>query len=369
LLDEYEYLFETSKYSKILTMSLITEVRINNFKLLPELKIPTATPITLFVGSAHKNDISRALYVLTECFNIYNWRFIIDDRDNRIFNPKVVDRFYFKLLKIITVDNFKYLFKDKNKPLTIKLLFNDTSIDLTISYEKINKDKIELFIDSKIKKNKLLLCKKQNLIFINDNDEVKGKGNLIEFSSEHIEPTLLTEVNKLFPYGSLNNVLNFFEAEKNNYPFVQWREDTKPFLIEFLRTLDPDIKDIFCESNGEIYIERNQLKIPVSILDRKIVNFIKLVLELANRSNTLFCINNLEYYLPYHLISLFYNWLSLLIVKNNIQLFITTDNLDIISVFTEDEQATVCQLNSNSHKLFSPELAKRLTNNRGLDIR
>jgi hypothetical protein len=333
---------------------------INDFKTISAAYLSDLSLINIIVGKGYKEDILTAINLLHCPLSPASWgKLLLSDgeyRENQLkLSSPLEDEEIWEYQGKKDLKYLKSLFGNSNDRFIIETTCSDEAlIKLDISYSYYRN--LQFYINYQVVylKEELLGKQLRTLELIN---------NSIRKIDTHIDAGCyflpVSKVTRLSP--------EYYNDDL----------EIKTFLFKCLNILDDAIVDIFVDQKLKdlVYIRRktdnigNYNTIPIWLLDNKTENFINLIYQLSNITSSIVTINLIEDYLPFSLISLFYQWLSQIAIENNIQLFITTDNLDIISIFTSDAKVAVHSVREGTIKLHPPELSHRIIHGRGLDIR
>jgi hypothetical protein len=295
----------------------IKELRFNNFKLLPDCRLTPITQINVLVGRGLKENILTAINLLQSPFKLSSWSsFLLSDGEvRRVYRERgLID----SSEKGRGVRDLKYLFRNYGDRIVIEAISqDDCKITLNASYTQSDLTKSFVF----------------SVEYILEVDGVIEYRKLRDFrQQDHLIPSRCNS----------KNFLSVKVADKSIDVFSIFDATIKPFLLSCLQLVDDSITDISCKPDviGELYITIQGVDIPWYCLDLKTINFIKLVIQLYDTEFCVVTISMIEDYIPIELIDVFCEWLPNIIKTNNLQLFITTDNLDIVSGFSQVEEVT-----------------------------
>lgn len=320
----------------------IKELKINNFKALSDCSLTTIAQANVFVGEGFKENILTAINLLQSPFNLSSWLSSLLPNKETYGEGELI---CFPKRRLVAED-LRYLFKNDGDRIVIKAISQDDSkITLNANYTQSDPKSFVFSVE-----------------YILEIDGIIKYRKIRDFrQQDHLIPSQCNP----------KNFLSVKVADKSMDVLTLLDTTIKPFLLSCLQLVDDSITDIGCKFDvmGELYITRQGVDIAWFWLDSKTINFIKLVLQLYDTEFCIVTISMIEDYIPIELIDVFCEWLSNIIKTNNLQLFVTTDSLDIISGFSEVKEITAQRISRAIAISYEHSLYHRLISDRGLDIR
>jgi AAA15 family ATPase/GTPase len=298
-------------------MIILEHIKINNFRGFDTLEIDGFSKINLFVG---KNNSGKT--------SILESVFLLIGMSNPLL-PNSINKF--RGIDVGTPKQLKYLFHNlnlENKP-SFFAKFSDVSeryLELDAKYQ-LNKFSADNFSAST-----------PEIIGLDLNfSEKKQNGQrLFRKSTVIIENNILNQ--KLPKDYSEKLHLAYISGNNNDFltTFIKYSEILKKkggdAILAALQKIDKNIQDIKILSDG-IYFDMANVKelIPVNIMGDGIIRFLNIITAVSDRQNVFVCIDEIDSGLHYSAYKLLWKSLLAFAEQNNVQLFITTHNIETLS--------------------------------------
>jgi AAA15 family ATPase/GTPase len=306
-------------------MANLKQLTIKNFRGFASLEIDGFSKINLFVGKngSGKSSILESIFLLIGMSNP-----VLLNMINQI-----------RGLNTNTAKQLGYLFhnlSDENKPL-FSARFSDSSERL-LKLEAKYKQNEFLSNNSSRSKPELIGLDLKFREMKGNKQDYNRKSSLI-FENNIINQAIPRDYNEKFhavfvaEYNDLATLVRFSEMIKR-------KEDNS--ILETLQKFDDNIRDIKTLPDG-IYFDVKNVEelIPSNIMGDGIRRFLNIVTAVSEKENSFVCIDEIENGLHYSAYKLL--WKSLLSFSNlnNVQLFITTHNIETLACLKsvlEEEQ-------------------------------
>jgi len=308
------------------------KINISNFRGIENLEIDDLKTINLLLGKNNcgKTSILEAIYLITGIsipslsMNINNFRNLIHSEiDDFRFIYRNLD--FDNIININTVDiknNIRELiitpdFFDKKKNIIQsddeKIKSNNLSIDTLTETKKVNGLKYQFKINNEKYESKIKLEYTNNILNPINFQQTIPK----EYKEDIIGNYLLPNLSNI----NLDKIIEKI--------FINKDEDK---IISALKVIDQDITNIKLGTNGMIYIDLlgiNKL-LPINIMGDGIRKILTLLAYIIHSKDRIILIDEIENGLHYSSIKILWEALIKAALENNVQLFITSHNFEIL---------------------------------------
>jgi AAA15 family ATPase/GTPase len=296
-------------------MTALKQLTIKNFRGFDSLEIDGFSKINLFVGknNSGKTSVLEAVFLVLGMSNPMLPNTINQIRGLNTGNAKQLRSVFYNL-------------KDENKPSFTAKMSDDSERTLKL--------------EAKYKQNETSAdnssTSKPELIGVDLNfRELRGnknspvlKSNLI-FEDDGIKQTI--------PKNYLEKLYAVFISEKNDRgsllrfsEMIKRKEETH--IIETLKRFDANIIDIKPLPDGIYFdLKNSEELIPINIMGDGIRRFLNIVTAVLEKKNAFVCIDEIENGLHYSAYKLLWESLLSFSNTNNVQLFITTHNIETLA--------------------------------------
>jgi AAA15 family ATPase/GTPase len=330
-------------------MTTLKHLEITNFRGFDFLEIDDFSKINLFVGSNNsgKTSILESIFLLIGMSNPMLPNMINQIRGLNIGNAKQLG-YLFHDLKMENKPSFSAKFTDySNRILRMeaKYKLNESISDISSSSAP---ELIGLDLNFReLKENKQNSNRKSSLIF---GDNVINQTIPRDYK-EKLHAVFVSEKNDLATLARFSEMIK--------------RKETS-FILETLRKFDDNIQDIKTLPDGIYFDVKNMEElVPSNVMGDGIRRFLNIVTAACEKDNSFVCIDEVENGLHYSAYKLLWKSLLSFLSINNVQLFITTHNIETLvclkSVLEEEKFIsmqeysrvfTVSRTQNSGHKVY-----------------
>jgi AAA15 family ATPase/GTPase len=306
-------------------MTLLEHFTIKNFRGFDALELEGLSRVNLFVGknNSGKTSVLEAVFLLTGASNP-----MLANNINLLRG----------LGRGVDVEKLKYLFHNinmENKP-DFYAKFSDASerwLTLSAKYQNI-------FAANNSERAVITTEDTSNIGGIEFTFSVKeAQSEKKEYQSAVIMEN--NNVNQVSPIGYTEKIYATFIPSDNieggafeRFSKIVEQKREKP-ILDALRQFDSSIEDIQSTKNGFLFsVKGIKDRVPGNVLGGGIRRFLNIVTTVSEKQNVFVCIDEIENGLHYSAHKLLWKSLLSFSEQNNVQLFITTHNIETLESLT-----------------------------------
>jgi len=323
---------------------MLNKIQIEKFRGISHIEIDDFKKINLFVGrnNASKTSVLEAIFLIMGISNPQLPMILNNFRDSISYmNPNIDDviNSIFYNLNSNTPINIHAELQNHSRDLSIKPSFDNLTPSYSHSEKQnspfYNKNEYKTLIsDSNVNSQKIRSLEYKFFIEEPPNPKQEYVSKIVSRNlgfEFQIPPNYEEKINGKFVKTSdvyddkiAQSLENLIISKKNKQ------------IIQILKEIDGNIKDIFLGSKGMIYCDVGLERfVPISIMGDGIRRLIKIIISISDTKDGIVLIDEIENGLHYTSLKTLWKAIIRLANQYNVQIFVTTHNLETLKYLKE----------------------------------